>query len=273
MNSNINYAYWATREIHDFDVEGFISQVADKYEQVTQEDSHFSGIVRDRDSLRQLWHKVMAMPNHGDASLYTNSNGRREPAMMEVWHKAGDFWRAKYRDGDRLLCDQNSLPLYDWMVKAIIASQTATEETSVPADSPAIAPADETPVLVDKTPEEAPVPAGSPAEAPADETPELIEETPVSAGSPAMATADEAPVPAAPLPHSSLYMSRERQNAEVELLFGSHSDTHDDSHHKHQWLKFASLTAAACVSLLVIFGVGLIIPLGLAGLTMSGLVK
>lgn len=250
MNSNINYAYWATREIHDFDVEEFISQVADKYEQVAQEDSHFSGIVRDRDSLRRLWHKVMAMPLRGDAALYPNANGRREPAMMEVWHKAGDFWRAKYRDGDRLLCDQNDLPLYDWMVKAIIASQTATEET---------------PVLIDETPEEAPELI--------DETPELIEEAHVPAGSPAVAPADEAPMSATALPHSSLYMSRERQDAEVELLFGSHSDTHDDSHHKHQWLKFAGLTAAACVSLLVIFGVGLIIPLGLAGLTMSGLVK
>lgn len=258
MNSNINYAYWATREIHDFDVEEFINQVADKYEQLAQEDSHFSGIVRDRDSLRHLWHKVMAMPLHGDASLYPNANGRREPALMEVWHKAGDFWRAKYRDGDRLLCDQNGLPLYDWMVKAIIASQTATEETPVPAGSPAVVPADEAPVpveeapvLIDETPDEAPVPAGSAAVVPS----------------------DEPPVPAAPLPHSSLYMSRERQNAEVELLFGSHSDTHYDSHHKHQWLKYAGLTAAACVSLLVIFGVGLIIPMGLAGLTMSGLVK
>lgn len=88
---------------HPFNVDEFIESVCLKYEQLAQEDAaFFGGIVRDRNSLRQMWNKTMQMPVRGDASLYPNRDGRREPALMEVWSKAGDYWRRGFRLGDLL---------------------------------------------------------------------------------------------------------------------------------------------------------------------------
>lgn len=88
---------------HPFNVDEFIESVCLKYEQLAQEDAaFFGGIVRDRNSLHQMWNKTMQMPVRGDASLYPNRNGRREPALMEVWLKAGDYWRCGFRQGDLL---------------------------------------------------------------------------------------------------------------------------------------------------------------------------
>lgn len=88
---------------HPFNVDEFIESVCLKYEQLAQEDAaFFGGIMRDRNSLHQMWNKTMQMPVRGDASLYPNRDGRREPALMEVWSKAGDYWRCGFRQGDLL---------------------------------------------------------------------------------------------------------------------------------------------------------------------------
>jgi hypothetical protein len=47
---------------------------------------------------------------------------------MEVWHKAGDFWRAKYRLGDKLLCDQNGAALSPTELGWIANAKAETEE-------------------------------------------------------------------------------------------------------------------------------------------------
>lgn len=91
---------WA--EQHPFDLDGFLEEVFEKYEQIAQEDGHFARVTRDRESLRRMWEKVMAMPVRGDASLYPNRGGRQEPALMEVWLRAGDYWRCGLRRGDTL---------------------------------------------------------------------------------------------------------------------------------------------------------------------------
>lgn len=88
--------------INPFDVDGFIEQVFQKYEQMAQDDSrYFGSVVRSREQLRRLWNLVMQMPEHGDKSLYPNLHGQ-QPALMEVWHKAGDYWRRGLRQGDIL---------------------------------------------------------------------------------------------------------------------------------------------------------------------------
>ncbi|MBQ8064028.1 MAG: 3'-5' exoribonuclease [Prevotella sp.] len=68
--------------------------------------------------MRSLWDSVINMPVQGDGTLYPN-NQEPQPALMEVWTKAGDFWRAGFRQGDELACDQNGLPLRQWMIRAI----------------------------------------------------------------------------------------------------------------------------------------------------------
>lgn len=92
---------WA--KAHPFDVDGFIEQVFDKYNQIAQDDPrNFGGIVRSREQLHRLWNLVLQMPIQGDKNLYPNNHGRQEPALMEVWLKAGDFWRCGLRKGDVL---------------------------------------------------------------------------------------------------------------------------------------------------------------------------
>ena len=92
--------------------------------------------VKTREELRELWDKVMRMPKQGDASLYPN-NEDSQPALMEVWHKAGDFWRAGFRAGDKLICDQHGLPLHKWMIKAIKEAKGETmDQQSEESDCP-----------------------------------------------------------------------------------------------------------------------------------------
>lgn len=118
METNINYDYWRTKEICTFYVDEFIDKVSSKYQQMAEAGEISASWVKTREELRKLWDKVMRMPIQGDASLYPN-NEDTQPALMEVWHKAGDFWRAGFRADDELICDQHGLPLRKWMIKAI----------------------------------------------------------------------------------------------------------------------------------------------------------
>ena len=79
---------------HKFDVEKFLHEVSAEYEHLAQSDSHFAHITRDVESLRKKWDETMAMPACGDPTIYPNRWHQIEPALMKVWHKAGGFWRA-----------------------------------------------------------------------------------------------------------------------------------------------------------------------------------
>ena len=97
-------AYWASIEVKEFNVDEFIENVYQEFAGTEHEES--------REELKSLWAKVLSVTNpRGDASLYPNNNGKHRAAAMKVWHKAGDFWRAKYRQGDQLLCDQHGIAL------------------------------------------------------------------------------------------------------------------------------------------------------------------
>ena len=138
--------YQATREIRTFDVDAFISDVYNKFVGTPNEES--------REDLQQLFDKVLAMPRGGDASLYPNAHGPR-PALLEVWHKAGDFWRANgFSKPARLLCDQNGIVIDEATAQRIAAAKTSgtpTEATETPQDAQAdaseaiIQPASDTP--------------------------------------------------------------------------------------------------------------------------------
>ena len=125
--------YWATREVMTFDVDKFIADVHQKYEQMAQENPALAAWAKTEEELRKLWDAVLndRRPG-GDASLYPNQHGP-QPALMEVWHKAGDFWRAKYRLGDTLLCDQNGAALNPMELgliakaKAVVKDNLTTE--------------------------------------------------------------------------------------------------------------------------------------------------
>lgn len=129
--------YQATREIRTFDVDAFINDVYNRFCGSPNEES--------REDLQALWNKVLTMPRGGDASLYPNAHGPR-PALLEVWHKAGDFWRANgFSKPARLLCDQNGIVIDEETAQRIAAAKatidgtdnaTAAEATEAAAPSP-----------------------------------------------------------------------------------------------------------------------------------------
>ena len=127
----VNYKYYGTLKIMRFDVDDFLQAVHDKYEQIAIEDASARSWTRDMASLRRVWDAVMQMPPQGDASLYPNRDGRREPALIEVWIKAGDFWRAAgFKQNDELLCSQHGIPLREWEVTAIVKAQMESPSTN-----------------------------------------------------------------------------------------------------------------------------------------------
>lgn len=148
--------FLATREIRTFDVDAFISDVYNKFAGTPNEES--------REDLQALWNKVLTMPRGGDASLYPNAHGPR-PALLEVWHKAGDFWRANgFSKPARLLCDQYGIAIDEKTAQRIAAAKAdisntdnatatnVTEATETPQDAQAdasgitVQPASATPV-------------------------------------------------------------------------------------------------------------------------------
>ena len=149
--------YQATREIRTFDVDAFINDVYNRFCGTPNEES--------REDLQALWNKVLTMPRGGDASLYPNAHGPR-PALLEVWHKAGDFWRANgFRKPARLLCDQYGIVINEETAQKIAAAKaainnatTATEATENAQDAQAdaskaiIQPASDTPTEATETP-------------------------------------------------------------------------------------------------------------------------
>ena len=154
--------YFAKREIRTFDVDAFINDVYNRFCGTPNEES--------REDLQELWNKVLAMPRGGDASLYPNAHGPR-PALLEVWHKAGDFWRANgFSKPARLLCDQNGIVIDEETAQKIATAKAAisgtdsttatesTEATETPQDAQAdaseaiIQPASDTPAEAMETP-------------------------------------------------------------------------------------------------------------------------
>lgn len=108
-------------ECYPFDVDGFIEDVYQKYQQMAAEDPRLAAWAKTREELRQQWVKTLSVTRpSGDATIYPNRDGRQEPALMEVWHKAGDYWRRGLRIGDTLPkvvppCKITRLPEGGWI--------------------------------------------------------------------------------------------------------------------------------------------------------------
>ena len=90
-------------ECYPFDVDGFIEGIYQKYQQVAADDPRLAAWAKTREELRQQWVKTLSVTRpSGDATIYPNRDGRQEPALMEVWQKAGDYWARGLRIGDTL---------------------------------------------------------------------------------------------------------------------------------------------------------------------------
>lgn len=90
-------------ECNPFDVDGFIEDIYQKYQQVAADDPRLAAWAKTREELRRQWVKTLSVTRpSGDATIYPNRDGRQEPALMEVWQKAGDYWARGLRIGDTL---------------------------------------------------------------------------------------------------------------------------------------------------------------------------
>lgn len=90
-------------EQHPFDVDGFIESVYQEFNGTEFEEP--------REVLRKLWVDVMSDMNpRGNASLFPNKKlpetqqPQRRAAAMKVWLLAGDYWRRGLRITDTLPC-------------------------------------------------------------------------------------------------------------------------------------------------------------------------
>lgn len=156
--------FFATREIRTFDVETFISDVYNRFCGTPNEES--------REDLQQIWNKVLAMPRGGDASLYPNAHGHH-PALLEVWLKAGDFWRANgYCMPARLLCDQYGIAIDEATAQKIAAAKAAINGTTTTTSE-----SEETHAEATETPQEAQTDASGITAHPASNTPTEAPET------------------------------------------------------------------------------------------------
>ena len=238
--------YWATREVMTFDVDKFIADVCEKYKQMAQENPALAAWAKTEEELRKLWDAVLndRRPG-GDASLYPNQHGP-QPALMEVWHKAGDFWRAKYRLGDTLLCDQNGAALNPMELgliakaKAVVKDNLTTEiQTSEAAN---VAP-DLKHLCNDAANDAAPAAAGD-------------TNTKTNITTDQGNASREARKPILEKPKQlELFEEEEEESAGRKLM------------------RSAGYLAAASVAIILVYQTGLIIPLGLIGLGASGLLR
>ena len=84
-------------EQHPFDVDGFIESVYQEFKGTDFEEP--------REVLRKVWVDVMSDINpRGNASLFPNKDGQTRAAAMKVWLLAGDYWRRGLRITDTLPC-------------------------------------------------------------------------------------------------------------------------------------------------------------------------
>ena len=295
--------YWATREVMTFDVDKFIADVCKKYEQMAQENPALAAWAKTEEELRKLWDAVLNVRRPGgDASLYPNQHGP-QPALMEVWHKAGDFWRAKYRLGDTLLCDQNGAALspaeLGWIAKAKASSDTeneaflydsnhATEGGLLPTENNLQANTeDATPAAAGDTNTETNITtdqgaASSDARQPIFENdePKDIEAVgnqsttdPISNTTPTYHSGDDPEPTALPKPKRQRRKKAAETKPQQLSLFDQELQQEQEEPAANKLMRGAGYLAAASVTIILVWQTGLIIPLGLIGLATSGLLK
>lgn len=257
--------YWATREVMTFDVDKFIADVCKKYEQMAQENPALAAWAKTEEELRKLWDAVLNVRRPGgDASLYPNAHGP-QPALMEVWHKAGDFWRAKYRLGDTLLCDQNGAALspaeLGWIAKA-------KAEPNIIQASEATAAPDLNQFCSGNANDATPAAAGDTNT----ETNITTDQGVASSDAREPIFENNEPKDIVAKPKRRPKKSAEPQPQQLSLFDQELQEEQEESAGR-KVLRGAGYLAAASVAIIIVYQTGLIIPLGLIGLATSGLLK
>ena len=266
-----------------FDVDAFIESVFQKYEQMAQEDAYARamGWNETREALRRQWDATLGERNpRGNAALYPNKNGEKHPALIEVWLKAGDYWRRGLRLGDVLPAvvppckitrtEEGWIALFPKDIHLLErqADQPAKPETEVTA--PAVEPAEQE------------QPEVCPAVLPQEEEEEAPTPSPLAQMQAELEAlrSENARLQAERELQRQLHRSRSRRVSDGQR---PDIDRHTDESEQpatarrkptdRHWLKPLTVAAASVVACVVIYETGLLIPMGLIGLATSGIVK
>jgi hypothetical protein len=269
---------------HPFDVDGYLEQVYQKWQACKTVDFRET-----REALCRQWDATLGCRNpRGNAALYPNKNGEKHPALMEVWLKAGDYWRRGLRLGDVLPAvvppckitrtEEGWIALFpkDMHLLEQQADQPAKPETEVVA--PAVEPTE---------PAEQEQPEVCPAVFPQEEEEEAPTPLPLAQM--------QAELEALRSENTRLQAERELQrqlhrSSSRRVSDGQRQDIDPANNHRHtaapaqpatarskptdrRWLKLLAVAAASVVACIVIYETGLLIPMGLIGLATSGIVK
>ena len=231
---------------HPFDIDGFMESVWQEFAGTEYE--------RSREDLHRLWNDVLGCKNPcGDKSLYPNRNGRREPALMKVWLKAGEYWRKGLRLGDVL---PDMVPMHTvtringgvWVALFPKDMHFLSEECRVQSGESS-ATGDTSESAVEPIATESVLPAASPQE-----------------------EAEEARQREERLLREATRQRREEQQREADRRRVEQEA--EEAHQRKQGiLKFVGGLVAATVACIIIWNTGLLIPLGLIGLATGGLLK
>lgn len=259
-------------QAHPLDVDAFIEGVYQKFAGTEFEEP--------REALRGVWTAVLSDMNPcGDVSLYPNRNGARRAAALEVWHKAGDYWRRGLHLGDILpdmvpmtkitrLDDGSWIALFPkdmHLLQSQPEPAVSVESVAVPQQ-----PTEPTAVEQQETPTEPAVTElvrnqCEPQQLDLFAFQQLQQEN-------ERLRLQLSQQQAQPRPR------RQRQPRKPAAVRQSNSvcpaiPLQEDNHDRQNLLKAIGMVAAATVALLVIYETGLLIPLGLIGLATGDILK
>ncbi len=295
---------WA--EEHPLDVDAYIEQVWQKYQAMVQENLQQAAWAASREQLRKMWDDVLGDMNpRGNAKLYPNHDGRQQPALMEVWLKAGDYWRRGLRLGDvipamvpsfkitRIGSDDQLIERYSAADKAGTAWISLGDcDMHLLTDS-ADSARGQSPDMDDSARGQVPGMGADDIEAMGNQatpargqSPDIEAATgPTSASAPYHSGAEPDAIALTDLPGTCPLTSNKRQRRQKAAaaekpqpqqlsLFDEElmAEQQEESVEK-KLLRSAGYLAAAAAAIVFVWETGLIIPLGLIGLGASGLLR
>ena len=272
---------------HPLDVDGFIESVYQEFVGTEFEESC--------EVLHSVWTAVLSVTNpRGNASLYPNKNGAKRAAAMKVWHKAGDYWRRGLRIGDTLpdMVPMTKITRLDdgsWIALFPKDMHLLTDTTNVQADLQSdCAEYEDLQSCIVNTDTQCDGIANS-AEREQQEAPTEPTVTEPVRNQPESQQLDLFAFQQLQQENERLRLQlsqqqaqprprRRRQPRKPAAVRPSNSvcpaiPLQEDNHDRQNLLKALGMVAAATVALQVVYETGLLIPLGLIGLAMGGLLK
>lgn len=282
---------------HPFDVDAFIESVFQKWQ-----DCETVGFRETRETLRRQWEATLGERNpRGNAAIYPNKSGEKHPALMEVWHKAGDYWRRGLRLGDVLPAvvppcritrtEEGWIALFpkDMHLLGNEECRVKSEELSEQSATLQQVDTEEGTHQPDPRDEELAALRQQLADLQQQMAEEHARYAATQAPAPSVCPSVQPQEEEAPLgeyerqrEYVTLMTERKRQRLEHEAeerrqreerMASEEQDRQQRKAKKHGLLKAVGLFAASVVACVVIYETGFLIPLGLIGLGTSGLVK